>query len=161
MSLTILEQIADVIHSRLLVMIANPAYLSIVTAVVRPARLEELTPQDGEIRFTYGATTRMPELDCCGNPIGIAHQQQFNLHCHILNDENDLTPIEELSDRFKSQVIRAITFPSAWWHMDGLALYSEFGDAEPIAADGGIDGFNLPLLVVYRVSELSPYVSRL
>jgi hypothetical protein len=161
MPLTILERIADVVQSRLQNLVGNPFYGSLVLEVIRPLRLDQYSPKDGQLVLTFGPSNRNEDLDVAGNPIGIAYEQQFNIHCHILNDETSDVGIDEIADTYRSVIIKAIALTSDWYSMNGLAMFSMFANHEPIPADGGMDGFNLPLLVTYRVSERDPYISRL
>ena len=162
MPLTIVERIAQELYARLEAMIGDDAYETAVCQVVRPTRFGDYTPQDKQILMTQGNLEHVPELSIPGNPPGIARRQVFNIRCHLMTDENSETPIEADINLFASDVIRAVTTPSAAWHtFDGLAIDAEIRDFEFITADGSLDGINIPVAVTYRVSEYDPTVSRI
>ena len=159
MPLAIVEQIYDVIVDRMESMIDNPDYEIGVAEVFRPTRMGEFTPRDRQILVVQGDDERVTELDIPGNPPGIARRQTFNIRCHLMPDENSG---EDAVNQAAADIIKAITTPNATWHtMDNLAIDSELGKFEFVNFDGGPDGVNVPLQVTYRISEYSPFVSRI
>jgi hypothetical protein len=159
MSLAIVEQIYEVIVNRMEAMVDNTAYDIGIVEVFRPTRMGEFTPRDRQILVVQGDDERISELDIAGNPPGIARRQTFNIRCHLLPDE---TSGEDVVNQAAADIIKALTTPNSTWHtMNNLAMNSEVGKFEYVNFDGGPDGVNVPVAVTYRVSEYSPFVSRI
>ena len=159
MSLAIVEQIYEVLVDRLEAMLDNDTYDIGIVEVIRPTRVGEFTPRDRQVLVVQGDDERVNELDIPGNPPGIARRQTFNVRCHLMPDE---TSGEDVVNQAAADIIKAITTPNATWHtMNGLAMDSEIGKFEYVNFDGGPDGVNVPVSVTYRVSEYSPFVSRI
>lgn len=157
----IIEQIAATVFDRLRLLEAGLQPSSIVTEVVRPRRFAQYTPKHLQVVLVQSESERQPEMDCPGSPPGIAKTQVFSIHCHVMPSEKDTTSFDEYANVIWADVIRALTQPGAQWQTFGnLAIDSEIGEPEAIAADGGVDGFRLPLLVTYRTSEHDPYTKR-
>lgn len=159
MPLTILDQINSVLFDRLTAMVDDPDYEIGIVEVIQPTRVGEFTPRDRQILLVQGDDERVTELDIAGNPPGIARRQTFNIRCHLLPDENSG---EDVVNQAAADIIKALTTPNSTWHtMNGLAMNSEVGKFEYVNFDGGPDGVNVPVAVTYRVSEYSPFVSRI
>ena len=161
MAFPIVEQIADVIVTRLIALRDNELAEVAVSEVVRPVRLESYTPNDNQIVITQGASERVPEMDHAGNPPAVARRQRFNIRCHVMPSEKDTTAVDKYVNVFAAEVMKAITTPQATWQNFGaLAIDAEFDTLEEIDGDGSFDGINIPLLVTYRTSENDPYTVR-
>jgi hypothetical protein len=159
---TVEEQIARELYRRLRLMLSSTSYQTKVRSVIRPTRLGNFTPDHLQIVLTMGETVEVDELMYPGNPVGLARELTFNIHCHLLTDENSSTAIDQEVSQFAADVQKAVCIPAATWHtFDGNAIDAAWKAKELINADGGIDGVNLPLTVLYRVSELDPYATRL
>jgi hypothetical protein len=159
MPLTILDQINSVLFDRLTAMVDDPDYEIGIVEVIQPTRVGEFSPRDRQILLVQGDDERVEELDIPGNPPGVARRQTFNVRCHLMPDE---TSGEDVINQAAADIITAITTPNAGWHhMDGLAIDSQIGKFEYVSFDGGPDGVNVPVQITYRVSEYSPFVSRL
>jgi hypothetical protein len=161
MPLAVVERIAVELYSRLTAMVNSPTYETCITQVVRPTRLGDFTPINGTIVLTQGAPQRVPELDYPGNPPAICYRQMFNLRYLLLTDENDDTPIDTTMNQAHADIVLGVTESSSdWVKFDNNAFDAEFQPLEYVGSDGGPDGFNLPLLVSYRVSEYDPTTAR-
>jgi hypothetical protein len=160
MSVTICDQINAVILDRLEAMIGNPDdYQTDFVEVVQPTRVGEFTPTDRQVLLVQGDDEILDDMSIPGNPPGICHNQKWNIRCHLLPDE---TSGEDIVNQAAADIIKAITTPNDSWHnMDGLALDSKIDAPVFVSFDGGPDGVSIVLSVMYRVSEYSPYVSRL
>ena len=161
MSLTVLEQITRVLRTRLELLLNQSTYNTNVCEVIRPVRFEDYTPKHLQIVLTKGADEVDEELSYPGNPPSVAHKVTFNIRCHVMTDEEDCDPIDYVVDMFAADVQRVVVGTDSTWHTFGnLAVHSEFGNYEPIAAEGGIDGVNVPVLITFRHSEGNPYEVR-
>ncbi len=157
----VVERIAVILYDRLNQLTAGYAPTSSVREVIRPKRLGGYTPQHMQIVLTQDDPVEVPELNRPGNPPSVAWEQRFNIRCHIMPSESDPTPVDEYINTFAADVVEVITDAGAGWYTFGsLAVDSHFDAMEMIEADGGIDGFNLPLRVIYRTSEWTPYQAR-
>jgi len=157
MSLAIIENIAVVIHERLLAMIDDPVYSTEVVEVQRPSRFAAFTPRNNQVVITQGSTERLPAADRPGNPPAIAYRQLYAIHCHIMQDERSEDSIDSLLNAFHADIVKAIASPSSTWHtMNGNAIDCEWGSVNYVNADGGLDGLQIPLFVTLRVSENDP-----
>lgn len=158
MPLTILENIAVELERRLNLMVGNTDYGTNVFEVIRPTRLDGFTPRNRQIVMTQGEEEISEELSCPGNPAAIARIQRFNIRCHIMTDELARDAIDTNINSFAADVVLAVTDDYATWHtFDNNAIDAAWGNRELVAADGGIDGMNLPLFVTYRTDENDPY----
>lgn len=157
----VVEQIAVALFDRLKQLEAGYKDTSLVSEVVRPLRFGGYTPKHMQIVLTQDEPTQLPELSYPGNPPAVAWQQRFHIRCHLMPSELDPIPLDEYVNIFASDVIEVVTGVGSGWHtFGGLAIDSSFDSLEMIEADGGVDGCNLPLRVIYRVSERSPYQGR-
>lgn len=159
MSLAIVDQIHEAIVDRLALMVDNDDYEIGIIEVVSPTRIGEFTPRDRQILVVQGDDERTPEMDIPGNPPGIARTQTWNIRCHLMPDENSG---EDAVNQAAADILKAITTPNNTWHnWGGLAINTEMAKIEYVSFDGGPDGVNVPIRVLYRVSEYSPFVSRI
>lgn len=158
MPLAVVEQIAQVIESRLLAMVGDAvAYPIDVLEVIRPTQFGNFTPSDRQIILTQGQEQQVPELSCPGNPPAVALDRVFNIRCHVMQSEATTDQIDQILNQFQCDVIKAICTPASSWHnMGGNALMAQWGIAQPFTSTGGLEGVNLPLRVIYRVSEDDP-----
>lgn len=158
MPLAIVEQIAQVIESRLLAMVGDPdTYAIDVLEVVRPTQFASFTPSDRQIVLTGGPEQPVPELSCPGNPPAVAMEKIFNIRCHVMQSESTPDVVDQILNQFQIDVIKAICTPASSWHtMDGNALISRWGSFQPFTSSGSVDGLTLPLRVIYRTSENDP-----
>lgn len=160
MPLTVADEIAAVLIERLEEMVLGD-YATEVVEVVRPARLGNYTPQDGQIVVTQANPERLTELDCPGNPPALCWSQVFNIRCHLMPSETDETAIDLLCNQFAADVIKAVCIPANGWHTFGnYAIDAQFQAIENIETGEGMDGVNVPLMVMYRVAENDPYTVR-
>lgn len=159
MPLAIVDQIANAITDRVALMVDNDAYEIGIIEVVVPTRVGEFTPRDRQIVIVQGDDERVTDLDIPGNPPGIARRQTWNIRCHLMPDEGSG---EDEVNQAAADIVKAITTPNSTWHnWGGLAINTELGRIEYVSFDGGPDGVNVPIHVLYRVSEYSPFVSRI
>jgi hypothetical protein len=160
MPVTVIESIAIELTSRLEAMIGNSAYETDVLEVIRPRRLNDFTPADGQIVVTQGSSEVSEESSYPGNPPAIARNQTFNIRCHVINDERDDTTIDEITNTFAADVIKAVTTGTNWHNFDGNAINATIESFELISGDGGLDGINVPITILYRTDEDNPYIAR-
>lgn len=154
------EQIARVLKTRLEATALDYAETDLVVEVVRPLRHAGWTPQHKQIILTQDAATRVPELDCPGNPPALCWSSRFNIRCHVMPSESSEVPLDQELNYFLAGVRRAVTDAINWETFDGLSINALWGDQEKIAHDGSFAGINQPLDVIYKTSELSGYVLR-
>jgi hypothetical protein len=161
MPVTVIESIALELTSRLEAMIGDDTYETEVREVIRPRRLNDYTPADGQIVVVQGDSEVVEDLSHGGNPPAIARRQTFNIRCHIINDERSRTTIDEITNTFAADVIKAVCLPAATWHQfDGNAIDATWQPYELVSGDGGLDGVNVPIAILYRTDEDNPYIAR-
>lgn len=157
MSLTIVEQIAQVIYDRLTQLLQFGNENTEVSEVIRPRTIGTYTPKDLQVVLTQGETTENPELACPGNPPATCFVTTFNIRCHVMPDETSNTPKATHINEMAADVRKAICDPQNTWHnFDGLAIDATFETTETINSEA-FDGVNIPLLVSYRTDENNPY----
>lgn len=158
----VIERIVQLVKQRCDVLMTDVYPNSPVVEVLRPSRTISFTPRSWQLIITLGDQDRNDDLSKPGNPPSVAFDAVINIHCHLMPSETDDTPIEEYQNVFYADTIEAITDSgdAGWWSWGGLAINTQIAPMEPIAADGGVDGFKIPLEVCYRVSEWSPYEVR-
>jgi hypothetical protein len=157
----IIEEIARELYRRLNLMVGSANYQTKVREVIRPKRLNSYSPSHLQIVMTEGTTEQVEELTYPGNPVGIAYRTVFNLHLHLMPDENSSRPIDTDSNQFAADVVKAVTTPYSSWHtFDQNAIDAAWRAKEQVTSDG-IDGVTLPLEVLYRVYENDPYTTRI
>jgi hypothetical protein len=155
MPLAVVEQIAQVIESRLLAMVGDAvAYPIDVLEVVRPTRLGEFTPSDRQIVLVQGPQEIVAELSYPGNPPATCFRQVYQIRCHIMGSERAAETIDSALNQFQNDIFKAIKSVGSTWHtFGGLAIDAQFLSPEYVAADGGIDGVNCPIAVTFRTDE--------
>lgn len=162
MSVSILESIADTLHDRLSAMIGDSVTYPIdVIEVVRPTRYGGFTPKSKQIVITEGPESQIPELSCPGSPPAVAFERIFNIRCHLMPSERDTDGVDIVLNEFAANVMKCVCSPASSWHtLGGYALMAAWGNFQPFVSDGGIEGINMPLRVMYRISENDPYTQR-
>lgn len=148
----VLEQIASTLATRL-------ATTANVVEVVRPKRREPYTPQHLQIVIEQADPERDLELSLPGNPPATAWRQRFDIQCHVIASENDITAVDQLINTFAADAVKAITNATAWHTFGGYAINSQFDSQEQID-DETVQGINIPLVVTYRTNENDPYTVR-
>lgn len=162
MSTPVIESIAQELYSRLQAMVGSALYATDVQEVIRPTRNGNYTPLDGQIVLTYGSVEPVGELMLPGNPVGLAWNQTFVIHLHVLSDEESQAPIDQIVQQFAADVQKAVCISGHdWYTFGGLAIDAEWQSLQLIVNDGGLDGVALNLTVLYRVSERDPAVVRM
>lgn len=160
-TLTVLENIAVALTERLEAMVDSDDYQTAVSSVKRLQRNGgEYTPEHLQILVRQGDDEIDDELSYPGNPPAICHRQTFNLRCHVMTSERDIDPVDSISNTFQADVIKCLTAGNNWYQFDGNAIDANIGAIEPINEDGGPDGLNIPIVIVYRVDENNPYNAR-
>ncbi len=157
MSVTVIESIALELTSRLEAMIGDSTYDTSVREVIRPRRLNDYTPADGQIVVTQGSSEVVDESSYPGNPPAIARRQTFNIRCHVINDERSKTTIDEITNTFAADVVKAVATGTNWWSFNSKAIDATFDSFELVSGDGGLDGVNVPISILYRTDENNPY----
>lgn len=158
---TVVESIASTLYARLQTLVNNTIYNTKVTEVIRPRRLEDRTIRDRQIIMMDGQYERVPELDHEGNPPAEAWRVTFNLYCHVQNDERKCEPIDKVVHNFAADVKKAVCAVDSRWHTFGeKAIDAVWQSLEPLSADGGFDGVNVPISITYRIDEDDPYAVR-
>lgn len=158
---TVLESIAVALFDRLEAMVGSDDYQTEVASVLRlPRNGGEYSIEHLQIVIRQGSDDIDSELSYPGNPPAIAHRQTFNLRCHVLTSERDTDPVEPIVNAFAADVIKCLTAGADWYQFGGTAIDATVGAVEQVNEDGGIDGFSLPIVILYRVDENNPYNSR-
>lgn len=157
MPLAVVEQIALALKSRLDAMIDDSVNFPVnVSEVVRPTRFGDFTPLDRQIVLVQGQLETVPELSHPGNPPAQAYRITFQIRGHVINDERAFLAIDETLNQFHADIVQAVAVDSTWQTFGGLSFDAEWKPPEYVAADGGIDGINVPLAVSFRTDEDNP-----
>ena len=160
MSLSVLESISVELARRLALLVDNTTYDTKVVEVIRPTRLGTWTPQHLQIVLTKGAEEVVDELSYPGNPPSVARRQTFNIRCHVMTDEQDLDAVETVINTFAADIVKVVCTEANWYQFAGLSIIADWLPVEDIQADGGVDGVNVPIAILYRTSEGDPYTVR-
>jgi hypothetical protein len=158
----VLERIMQVVKQRLEVLTTNVYPNSPIVEVIRPCRTDTYETQSWQILVLLTEHDEVPELARAGNPPACAYMAKISLVAHIMPSETDPTPQDEYASIIHADMVESLTDSGnpLWMQWGNLAIDSKIGGMEPLAADGGIDGFSLTLEITYRVSEWSPYEVR-
>lgn len=157
----VVERIALVLLGRVQLLVAGWSEVFYVSDVFRPTVRNNQEAKDRQVIIKQIDDSRVPELDCPGNPPAEARIVTFGIHLRINPSEDDETAEDDFGNSFTSVLRTAVCSPGATWHtMDGLAVDSSFGTYSPLSEDGSIDGVGVSLSVTYRVSELNPFEPR-
>lgn len=161
-TLPVVERIAVELKRRLdlLADVSNTTYNTKVNEVIRPNRLESYTPKDMQIVLTTRSIVNVPDLMCHGNPPAVAKRITFNIHCNVINDESVNEAIDTIVHMFAADVENVVTAEPLWHNFAGNAINASFQQPIRHNASGGIDGVNVPIDIVYRVSEDDQYEVR-
>lgn len=156
------ERIASVLFGRLQFLAAQYSLYTPVCEVIRPTRMGGFTPKHLQIVLTQEAPEIDEELGCPGNPPATGYRLLFNIRCHAMPSEKDITVIDEILNTMAADVVLVVcdedVHDQGQWHtMNDLAINSEFQSLESIEPDGSYVGVNVPLLVTYRTDENNPY----
>ena len=161
MSVSVLESITVELERRLNLLVDQTTYNTNVCEVIRPRRLgSEWTPKHLQIVLTKGAEEVLDDLSYPGNPPSVARRQTFNIRCHVMTDENDTEAVETVINTFAADVVKVVFTEANWYQFDNLSINAEWLPLEDVQADGGADGVNVPLAIIYRTSEGDPYTVR-
>jgi len=159
MPLTVVDSIATVLMTRLSTLIGGDEQTDVVE-VIRPSRLGNYTPKDLQIVVTQANPERVTDLDCPGSPPALCWRQVFNINCHVMPSEMDATSVDQLSNQFAADVVKAVTSPSTWHSFGGYSINAEWLDIQNMQTGEACDGVTLPIAITYRVSENNPYEVR-
>jgi hypothetical protein len=160
MPVSVLESISIVLFERLKLLVDQTTYNTNVCEVIRPTRFGTWTPQHLQIVLTKGGEEVDEELSHPGNPPAIARRQTFNIRCHVMTDEQDLDAVETVINTFAADVVKVVCTEANWYQFGGLSINAEWLPVEDVQADGGADGVNVPIAIIYRTSEGDPYTVR-
>lgn len=158
----VIERIIQVVAQRLDVLTTSVYPNSPIVEVIRPNRTGTYETQSWQILVLINEMSPVPELDRAGNPPAKATRAQLALIAHIMPSETDPTPQDEYCNVIYADMVEALTDSgnACWMQWGNLALDSTIGPMQPLSADGGVDGFMIPLDITYRTSEWSPYDQR-
>lgn len=156
------ELIAIEIEARLNAVLEADGYAFDLSEVVRPTRKgENWLKRHRGVAILQGESTRVPELDCPGNPPAIAYGLTFDLACVTRDSMNSEEAHATEENEIAAVVVKGITAPDQWHTMDGNAIDCSIGSAVPFSSpEGELDGVTIPVVVTYRVSETNPYEVR-
>ena len=132
-------------------------------SVERPNRDgSSLTYKHRSIQVVQGASVRVPELDCPGNPPALAYRVSFELKCVCRDSPAEDVALATNPNELAAQAVVAVTGTSSTWYtMAGNSIDSEIGDIVPFdSAEGEFNGMTVPIEITYRVSENDPYSVR-
>ena len=160
MSVSVLESISVELLRRLTLLVDNTTYDTKVVEVIRPTRLGTWTPQHLQIVLTQGSEEVVDELSYPGNPPSVARRQTFNIRCHVMPDEQELDAVETVINTFAADIVKVVCTEANWYQFAGLSINADWLPVEDIQADGGVDGVNVPIAILYRTSEGDPYTVR-
>lgn len=156
------EYISQAIVSRLEGILVDEDYSFDVSEVVRPTRRgENWQRKHLGIGVLQGEFERVPELDCPGNPPAVCYAMNVNLECVCRNSkaETDAKTVNEYM--MASDAVQAITNHQNWHTFGGYAINAELGSPSPFSSpEGELNGMEIPLRILYRVSENNPYEVR-
>lgn len=167
MSTPVPQRLAEELASRLEAILSVNGYSFDVSEVVRPNRDgDNFGFKHQSIRIDQGASERVEDLDCPGNPPALCWSQVFDIRCVTRNsnkadDEQDPEvdmPNQVNSGEMMAQAIKAITAETQWHTMNSISFDARFGSIETFqASDGEYNGQTIPLTCFYRVDENNPY----
>lgn len=162
----IVERIAQELFTRLQKLEAGAAKSGMKYTVQRPTVRGPTKRSHLDVRLTQAPPEPNPEASCIGNPPAMGYNVQFNIRVALDPSEDDLTPADEYLNTVEADVIETVCNASylsgsySWQAFEGLAINAMWAAREHVAADGGFDGINVPLIVTYRVAETDPYSLR-
>ena len=77
-----------------------------------------------------------------------------------MTDEQDTDAVETVINTFAADVTKVVCTEANWYQFGGLSINAEWLPVEDVQADGGADGVNVPIAIIYRTSEGDPYTVR-
>lgn len=163
MSTPIPELIALELVSRLEAITTGNGYPFTVPSVDRVGRDGRgWSPKNLAIAVTQPADMRNREHDHEGNPPAEGHDLAFSIHCFVRQSDDTTTPDQTTENALVAAVKKAVAGTSDWYTFGGNAFNAQWGTVSPFLSDEGKHaGATLPLLVMYRISEIDPYTPRL
>ena len=88
----------------------------------------------------------------------------INIRCRIMPSETDTTPVGEYINVIAAEVQRVVCDESdltySWHTFEDLSFNAMWGSHEIVNGEGGFEGINVPLQVMYRVTEGNPFEVR-
>jgi hypothetical protein len=148
----VVEQIAQAIAAKLATITTANGYLLTVSQVVRPNRTGMLwTPKDLGVAVLQGGAE---PTALTGSPLAIEWSQEFSLDLVARVSEASQTPLDQVLNRFESEVVKAVMADPQW---GGLAINTELVRIDYPPAEGGVEGVTIVVAVHYRVREADPY----
>jgi len=161
MSVSVLESISVVLFNRLKLLVDQTTYNTNVCEVIWPTRLgAEWTPKHLQIVLTQGEEEGLDDLSYPGNPPSVARRQTFNIRCHVMTNEQDAAAVETIINTFAADIVKVVCTEANWYQFGGLSINAEWLPKEDVPSDGGADGVNVPIAIIYRTSEGDPYTVR-
>lgn len=160
----IVEQIAKAMKVRLESVTAANGYRTTVLDVVRPSRIDHVSPRPFRVVVVQDDADENTELDYQGDPPAAAYDQPFVISMFIIPTETVATPpavtaaLEDTINVALADLHKAVMSERQW---GGLAVDSRVTD--PGHWEISADGYALAGIVVrvtYRVDEDDPYVNR-
>jgi hypothetical protein len=159
MAISIAEQIAVKVKTRLGLIDADDGYETTVAEVVRARRTGGFRPKDYQLIVTQGTITRNEAISCPGNPPAQGWNLPFVVAGLLRPADAATTPIDTLKNQFWADVVKALNNGNDWYNWDQLAVNSHITDVEDVTTDDSA-GFQLTLVVQFRTDENDPYVKR-
>jgi len=157
------ELIAEEIESRLNTILLENGYAFDVSEVVRPNRRgDNWQYKHLGIGIKQGVSSRIPNLDCPGNPPALAYATVFTLSC-ICRDSKNLDAAHATNENeVAAAAVKAVASDGDDWHsMAGIAINTEIGSPVPfVPSQAEFNGVAVPIIVTYRISENDPYEVR-
>ncbi len=112
------ELIAIEIESRLNAVLKADGYAFDLSEVVRPTRKgENWLKRHRGVAILQGESTRVPELDCPGNPPAIAYELTFDLAC-VTRDSMNSEDAHATEENEMAAAMKAIASSAQWHTMD-------------------------------------------
>ena len=158
------ERIIQEVVERLQLLTAGYSDYFVAPYVKREIFHSTETPKPYGIIVTQGSAERLPESDCPGNPPALAYMLPINIRCRIMPSETDTTPVGEYINVIAAEVQRVVCDESdltySWHTFEDLSFNAMWGSHEIVNGEGGFEGINVPLQVMYRVTEGNPFEVR-
>lgn len=158
----ILENIANVIVTRLETILLVNGFPFDVFAVYRPSRrMREISPQHLSVMVLQGDSVRFPEYDFQGNPAALCYAVEFQISGFVRMSDRDHESFDLQVNRMGAALHAAICPDVNWRTFNSNAIDAELGDQRRFTpGEGDHQGVTLSLTVYYRVSETDPYEAR-
>jgi len=151
----IIEQIAQAIVTTLEAVTEANGWRVTVAEVRRPTRTGVgFTLVNRGVNLVQADAARQMELDCPGNPAGVAWRQSFAADCVIRVSESASEPLDQTLNLFAAEIEAAVMADPTW---GGLAIDTELTDRLYPPGEKGIEGVTVMFDVLYRVAEDDPF----